>query len=496
MLPRFVSAFLCLALVGGEARAEWREAVTPHFIIYSEEGERTIHERAARLEALDNLLQLASGTKDEIKPYRVRIYVVATRDDVQHYANQRGTDLLAFYQGATSGPFVFTPAASENGGQSANTLQHEYVHHFMLQHFPVAYPAWFVEGRAELVSTASFEHKGFISYGKVADHRQYELQSGTARASTMLTTNFMESEGSSSDYGSAWLLTHYLTFAPERKGQLAAFLAALNAGQSRAEAAKVFGDLGKLDRDVGRYLEAANFTYREVPLPTLPADAIRMRVLTADEAAVLQLEMESKRRASEAETKALKDKVAALATRSPRTPSAQRLLAEVALDADDLETARRAADAYAALAPGEARALYLRGQAAYLAAQKAEGDAARQLLTAARHDFVEANRADPDDPLPLVGFFRAQASLGGKMDNAIAGLIHAQEIAPQDAGLRLQLASVLKAQNQRAAAAMMLRPLAYSPHRGSAAKEAAKMLDELEGRATAAPAAATAKAAQ
>ena len=39
-------------------------------------------------------------------------------------------------------------------------LFHEYAHHFMLQYAPAAYPAWYVEGFAEVVSTASFERKG------------------------------------------------------------------------------------------------------------------------------------------------------------------------------------------------------------------------------------------------------------------------------------------------------------------------------------------------
>ena len=41
-------------------------------------------------------------------------------------------------------------------------LFHEYVHHFMLQHFSVAYPAWFVEGYAELFSNTRFERDGTI----------------------------------------------------------------------------------------------------------------------------------------------------------------------------------------------------------------------------------------------------------------------------------------------------------------------------------------------
>src|SRR3546814_6948472 len=55
-------------------------------------------------------------------------------------------------------------------------------------------------------------------------------------------------------YTFGWLLSHYLNFAPERKGQLLTYLKALNSGEDSLTAAKrVFGDLDALQREVRRY---------------------------------------------------------------------------------------------------------------------------------------------------------------------------------------------------------------------------------------------------
>ena len=50
-----------------------------------------------------------------------------------------------------------------------SVLFHEYAHHFMLHHFPAAYPAWYVEGFAEFFSVVAFPQDGSIEYGKIAD---------------------------------------------------------------------------------------------------------------------------------------------------------------------------------------------------------------------------------------------------------------------------------------------------------------------------------------
>src|SRR3546814_20643452 len=54
-------------------------------------------------------------------------------------------------------------------------------------------------------------------------------------------------------YTFGWLLSHYLNFAPDRQGQLVAYLKALNGGEDSLTAAKrIFGDLRSPPQEVRR----------------------------------------------------------------------------------------------------------------------------------------------------------------------------------------------------------------------------------------------------
>ena len=54
-------------------------------------------------------------------------------------------------------------------------LKHEYVHYFMMQHFPAAYPRWYVEGYAELLATLRLNEDGSFFVGDPPLYRSYQL---------------------------------------------------------------------------------------------------------------------------------------------------------------------------------------------------------------------------------------------------------------------------------------------------------------------------------
>lgn len=476
---------LTMLVLPGVAHAEWREASTPHFLIYSQESEKALRERAERLEAFHHLLMLAYGMRAEPHPYKVRLYVVGSTDSVQKYMEKPDKDVAGFYRSLPSGPIAFTPQRTESGDGDFNpqvVLFHEYTHHFMLQNLPVAYPPWFVEGRAELMSTASFERSGMITYGKAANHRQYELDGTHPLASKLLLKPSEVSTGTGLDYGASWLLTHYLSFAPARNGQLARYLGAINAGTDPQEAAKVFGDLRTLDRDVSKYLEARSFTYRQVPIPPEIGQQVAIRTLAADETAMLPLVMEFTKPMKDAEAKAFMARVDAAAAAYPNSVAALKLKADVDLDTGALDAAQAAADRAVALAPEDARAHYLRGAVGLARAGKDDAGG-HAIALAARKEIVAANRLDPEDPLPLIAYFRSFGVAGEPAPEvAIEGLAKAAQIVPQDSGTRLTYASVLIARGKKPDAAALLRPLAYEPHADGASKVAQQMLARLEGR--------------
>ena len=479
--------------VAAPAHAEWREAKTKHFLIYSQDNEAKLHKFAERLEAVHALMLMATGKQDQENPYPVRVYVVADTHAVQSYMEHPNSDVAGFYRPLVTGPIAITPRDTDSGDFSFSqqlVLFHEYAHHFMLQYFPSAYPAWYVEGWAELVSTASFEKPGFISYGKAAEHRRYELSDNIISATRLVTVRQkdLNSEERGRFYGESWLLAHYLTFDAKRHGQLAAYLAAFNSGASLADAAKVFGAPRTLDRDLDKYLTTGNFSYRQPPIPADVGRSIAIRTLAADESAMLPFEMEFTKTMKPDAAKTFAARVEAAAARFPDGPRAQTLAAEVDLDAGLLDPAEREARRAVALAPNSARARYFLGAVELARAEAADDDKRATLAAAGKADILAANRLDPDDPLPLIGFYRSFGAAGLPAPEAARNaLMGAVQIVPQDGNTRLMLVRDLLVRGDKPHAIMLLKPLAYDVHRGGGSALALKMLDILEGRATGDP---------
>lgn len=309
-----------------------------------------------------------------------------------------GSDLVAVYFGNS-----FMPTAVAARDRPPSDLYHEYGHHFMNQYMPMRFPLWFVEGFAEVISTASFEVDGHITYGKVADQRGYELEAGPW---TPMARLFAEpgddDEGTAgghsgvASYGQYWVTTHYLLFAPERRGQLARYISAITRGEDSIAAAEAAfpGGLEQLDRDVRTYLRRANFQYRPVPLPEGVMRAPAIRTMRASEGAILRLEMEAARTWRTEDIDALLPRIAAMVAQYPQEPAAHALQAWMLARAERFEEALAAADRGIAADSSHARSHALRAYA--LMRNSMEGD---KLDNAHMADIAaSADRARELDP--------------------------------------------------------------------------------------------------
>ncbi len=84
-----------------------------------------------------------------------------------------------------------------------------------------------------------------------------------------------------------------------------------------------------------------------------------------------------------------------------------------------------------------------------------------------RKVIVAANQADPDDPEPLILFYRSFIAQGiAPTKNAVQGLVTASDAAPQDKGLRMMVAMQMLKDGKVADARNALRPIAFDPHGG------------------------------
>jgi tetratricopeptide (TPR) repeat protein len=290
----------------------------------------------------------------------------------------------------------------------------------------------------------------------------------------------LKDEEKDSFYGRGWLLTHYLTLEPGRKGQLSAYVGLINSGTDSLTAAKkVFGDLGLLDKELARYVRQRTLGYVKLAAHAIAIKPISVRPLAAGEAAVMDVRIRSKRGVDQAAAKALLPLARKAAAPHAKDALAQVTLAEAAFDARDYAEAEAAADRALAVDPNSVEALIYKGRVKM--AQAVAGTATDAATwREVRKWFLAANKIEPDDPEPLVLFYTSFLAAGAKPTaNAALGLEQALGLAPQDDGLRWMVAFQHLSDNKAEDARYALAPVAFNPHGGEQAKAAARILDKL-----------------
>lgn len=485
-----LAALAAASLAAAPAEAKWREATTDHFVIYSEASPKWLTEFATRLERFDKAMRVLRRLSDPPLGLsnRLTIFVVDDIQAVQKLYSKGEREVAGFYIGSATGSVAFTPRSSDESGEYAMTEQvvlfHEYAHHFMLGSYTGAFPAWLIEGFAEYHSTARDEKDGSVGIGIPAFHRAYGLMvAPTLSIEKLLTAsgselNSVEREGL---YGRGWLLTHLLHFEKARAGQLDTYLAELNKGTPSLDAAKkAFGDLGKLQKELNAYVRRSSFTYQKVFPDALTIGKVAVRELSPGEDAVMGVRMRSKRGVDRAQAQALVPLARKAAAPYPDVLLAQVTLAEVEHDAGNFKEAEAAADRALAVDPKSVEGLIYKGRAR-MALAMAGGAGDPKTWSDIRLLFAAANRADPEDPEPLMLYYESFLAAGLRpTKNAAEGLVYALALAPQDKSLRWMTGQQHLQDGKAPEARAALAPLAFDPHGGESAKWAGRIVAKLD----------------
>jgi hypothetical protein len=493
-LLRLALFALSLSLLPVPAAAEWREASSRHFLVYSEGSEQSLREFATKLEKFDKAMRVRLRFADEdLGPgNRVTVFVVDDMAAVQRLARARGSGIAGFYAGRAGASIAVVPRVSGSGGRNeldpATILLHEYSHHMMLQGASGAYPAWFREGFAEFYSTARFEKDGSLGFGAAANHRAWSLVGMSPLPIELLfdptRRKLSREEWVATVYGRGWLLTHYLTFERSRSGQLSAYLNAINAGQGSLEAAKaVFGDLKVLDRELKTYLNRRMIPYLPMKAELLTTEPVTVRTLRPGESAIMGLWMRSQVGVTKEDAARVARDMRKAAAAWPNDAAVQAALAEAEFDAGDLAAADAAAARAIAADPKNVDGLTYRAMIAFERAKASSGDEAA--WKSVRRLIGQANRADPNDPKPLILYYQSFGAQGvGPPALAVDGLLRAFELAPQDLGLRMSAARQLLVDGKAAEARRALAPIAYDPHGGALGQAVAAVIARLDSSGT------------
>ena len=482
-MRRVLSALVLLVsmlLAVAPARAEWRRATSTHFVIYSEASEENLRAVAEKLERFDGLLRRLTPVPPSQTERRLTIYMPGSIGSVQQLL---GRPAGGFYTPHLAGPYAVAPRNTRSDLFEANViLFHEYVHHFMLQHFPVAYPSWFIEGYAELFANTRFERDGSIVIGSFPAHRAGALRAEPPPLADLMLPNRPRLT-MGLFYAHAWGLTHYLLIPQDRAGQLQRYLGLVGGGQPPEQAAQeAFGGIAALERDYRRYRRGLRIPTLQLRFDQAPQPGpITIETLSRVEDNLLWLRVEYLQDPEGGARDNLLRRIRTRAAQSPGDPTALQLLADAEAMAGNFPAAGRAIDAVLAAQPQAPRALLRKGliELAVLERDRIT-DPARWV--AARDWLRRANLAGADDPFALYEYYRAFERQGSRPPApAVAALERAYELVPQSFDLRLRFARELIRARRYRFAANVLSPVAYSAHGGWRGQSAQRLIEAIRG---------------
>lgn len=481
--------------------ADWTEVETKHFVIYSNDEPADIAQFAERLESYDKLMRMATSTQDD-NPVKVRIYQVASTGEVEQAIGEHNSGIAGFYSNNSLGPFAVTPRKVPDAGAYFTpelVLHHEYAHHFMLQYFPAIYPSWYIEGFAELIGSSLVMKDGRIGYGMPARHRGHEIAAYWTPLQQLLTRDDVKDVDI---YSQGWALTHFFTMNPERSKQFRAYLGALQSGKSMKEAAQVFGDLDKLNREARSYIGGGSISYKPVKVEVSRPVVLKSRPLTPGEIASIQptiayrdFDVRSiKKDASRQREERLRadnlERAQRVAASFPNDPTALRLLSEMEFSMGHIAQAEGATDRLLAIRPNDVQAMARKSILISMGLGQLTGSARDDAISKARALAVKANRADTTNPLPLLAFYQSYNLAGQAVpDIAVTGLRQVVSLLPGNDTIRWLLVDELAKRRKYDEAMAWLMPLANSPHESPMRDEARARMEQLKQQANAQPAA-------
>lgn len=478
MIRTILTALIALWPVA--AHAEWQEARSDHFIVYSDDRPEQVARFAERLERFDATLRLLTKMPATpiAPPNRVTVFVTGDLTSIARLA--RSSSVAGFYIPRAGASVAFVPksgSGNDGGIDAEEVLFHEYTHHFMLSNWAeAAFPAWFVEGFAEFFAPTRFRSDGSIEIARAPMYRAREFANGLPISATQLLTGDPDKIDRSALYAGGWLLTHMLLLDPARRGQIDRFMTAVTAGEpANRAAATAMGDLRQLDRDMARYARSG-LRYSTMPATAVPTPKVTVRALGAGEAAMMPVRIRSKRGVDRKSALELLPLARRAAAPYPNDPAVQTALAEAEYDARNYPAAEAAARR-ALAADGQAVDAHVYLGLAQMAQARAARDADPNRWRDIRRSFLAANRIENDDPEPLRMFYRTFLVPGQTPNqNARDALLRAHMLGPQDRGLRMEAALVLLEADRGPDARRVLGPVAYSPHGGATATFAAELI--------------------
>ncbi|WP_448657711.1 hypothetical protein ACPVPU_09565 [Sphingomonas sp. CJ99] len=382
-----------------------------------------------------------------------------------------------------------------------------YARHFLMTYFPVAYPRWYLDGFGEIFADFHVDATGALVYGQRPPNYRETLEAlGPYSLTKVLDGSYLTDRKTRWSPYRAWSLTHMLFFNEQWKAPLLNYLAAYQRGQSHSEAARALGDEAALRKALADY-NGSKVPYEKVTVPVGQFQPAKTWRLTRDESASILgrlklgahvtlppaptpgMDPETAKDMTQQRERAIDRRDAWLrdarsnADRYPKQLVAQLLLAEGECRSDPSGAGcTTAADRALALAPGNAQTLGWKGVALTGQAAVAPADQRAALADQARRTIVRANKAETEETLPLLGYYRSYAALDQAVPEiAVLGLVKANARVPQSPEVKLMLGEALAERGQADAARLMLQPVANGAYVTPEQPQAKAILNRIGG---------------
>jgi tetratricopeptide (TPR) repeat protein len=485
-LARFAALLALLIVPAAAAQAEWKEATSTNFIVYSEGSEAQLRAFTTKLEKFDKVLRTFHKVTAPPAPVKLKVYLLPDIGAVGKMAGNEG--VAGYYITDARSPMMVGTrgSASTAGIEAESILLHEYTHHFMYEYFPGTYPTWYSEGFAEFWGSTNILAGDVVEVGAPAEHRfsSFVYNRWVPLDKLLAAQSYADIPDLDLLYAQGWLLVRYAFDHPERQRQLQAYLTAINGGATYAQATKqAFPDIKRLDAELSGYSGRQRFTVVRLPFRPIDVGPIAVRTLRPAEQALTEYEIKLNQGILNRDMAEFAGKVRDVARRYPDDPFALNLLGEVEMLAGNKDAAMTALDHLLSIEPNHPRAL-MRKAKLQMEALRAAGSNDEAAWTAARQLVIRANKAAPNDPVVLESYYDSFAMRGQLPPaSAQASLYRAMQLAPSDDELRFKVASDFEKRDMLPEAIAIIRPSAFVlPHRKTESERDRKRREEKEER--------------
>jgi len=464
----------------------WVEVRSPHFLAYSDAGEKEARKALRGFEAIRSVFgTIFPGIRvDAPKP--LIVLVLEDETSMKRFLPKEfeGKDPRrsagVFFAGRDRNYAVLRLDVDHQVDQPYFVLFHEYTHSIVHQNFP-ALPTWLDEGLADFYGATEIHSErvylGRVPVGRLAQMRTHaHLPLETLLRVTHDSPHYQEGEKTGIFYAQSWALVHYLFMdaAAQKAGLFKAYLKALTPGRDALDAARQgLGNLEKLQTDLGLYSRKDAYGFWNLPLEVKLTDKdFRARPMREAEPLLVRAEFLQHSR-QEKEAQPLLEQVLAL---EPQNPGVHVAIGIAQARRGESHPARQSFETALHLGSDDFRAPYelalsLQGEMR-TGVDRVDSSRVLELLESARH-------LCPDFPAIHMALCQQYASAPRDPQRALKEGRLAVELEPQDLSHRANLGIACMNLGLEAEAKVMgdqLNRLAVNPMERNLAESYARML--------------------